>query len=241
MCMSSLARFRILLPCLLVLAPFAASAQRQHYALDPVHTRVLFAVSHAGFSQALGTVSGTTGTLEFDPEALDSARVEARVPLERLELGDRRWNAAATKLLDVDAHPAATFVSTRVEPVDARHAVVTGRLTLHGITQEVKLDVTFNQLRRHPLPPFRRTAGFSATTTISRKAFGITQWPSVIGDEVQLRIEAEAVRARGSAAADEDAGPPPPEDAPVPPDEELELPPEAEPRPDDASVPPTAP
>ncbi len=195
---------RTVLLCLLAPVSCGAWAERQQYALDPVHTRVLFAVDHAGFSHALGTVSGSTGTLEFDPDDLRCARVEASVPLSRLDLGDAGWNAATAKLLDARAHPVARFVSTHVQPIDPRHATLTGTLTLHGITQEVRLDVTFNQLRRHPLPPFRRTAGFSATTTISRKAFGITQWPSVIGDAVELRIEAEAVRARGAAPDDAD-------------------------------------
>ncbi|MDQ3056972.1 MAG: YceI family protein, partial [Pseudomonadota bacterium] len=88
-------------------------------------------------------------------------------------------------------------------PVDAQHAAVYGTLTLHGVSNEVRLDVTFNALKRHPLPPFRRTAGFSATTTLSRKAFGIDAWPSVIGDSVELRIEAEAVRA-GRAGDNDD-------------------------------------
>jgi polyisoprenoid-binding protein YceI len=228
---------RAALLCLLAVAAFAARAERAHYTLDPVHTRVLFAVSHAGFSQALGTVSGTTGTLDFDPADLRSARVEASVPLARLELGDDKWNAAAKKLLETEAHPVATFVSNRVEPVDASHAVVVGTLTLNGVAQEVRLDVTFNQLRRHPLPPFRRTAGFSATTMLSRKAFGITDWPSVIGDSVELRIEAEALRARGSVAEDLDVNPPPAEDLHPLPDENLPPPPQ----PGDASEPPSPP
>ncbi|MCQ7044216.1 YceI family protein, partial [Escherichia coli] len=70
-------------------------------------------------------------------------------------------------------------------------------LTLHGVTREVALDVRLNQLKRHPLPPFRRTAGFSATTAIRRSDFGIDAWKSVIGDEVQIRLEVEAVRDRG--------------------------------------------
>jgi len=227
---------RAILPCLLAFAAFGAHAERAHYALDPVHTRVLFTVSHAGFSQALGTVSGTTGTLALDPDDLSSAHVEASVPLARLELGDEKWNAAAKKLLEAHAHPFATFVSTAVEPIDATHATVIGTLTLNGIAQQVRLDVTFNQLRRHPLPPFRRTAGFSATTTLSRKAFAITDWPSVIGDTVELRIEAEAVRARGNVAEDLDANLPPPE-ALRPPDEALPPPPQ----PADASEPAAVP
>jgi polyisoprenoid-binding protein YceI len=177
------------------------------YTLDPVHTRVMFAISHAGYSQAIGTVSGSTGTLEFDSEDLRSAQLEASVPMARLELGDAKWNRAAlaSNLLDGRDHPVATFVSTRIEPIDAQHASVFGTLTLHGVAKEVKLDVTLNKVKRYPLPPFRRTAGFSATTTISRKDFGISAWPTVIGDSVELRIEAEAQRAHGDAPEQEDA------------------------------------
>ncbi|WP_093138589.1 YceI family protein [Pseudoxanthomonas sp. GM95] len=193
------ARFRhVFRACLLAAALLAgpASAASATYQLDPVHTRVLFAISHAGFSQAMGTVSGSTGLLQFDPDDWSQSRVEVTVPLDRADLGDPAWNkaVAAGNLLDSKDHSQATFVSTRVVGIDATHAHVIGNLTLHGVTREVTLEVTFNQLKRHPLPPFRRTAGFSATTTISRADFGITAWKSVIGDAVQLTIQAEATR-----------------------------------------------
>src|SRR3546814_7674077 len=109
----------------------AASAQAARYALDPVHTRVMFELSHAGYSQAIGTVSGSTGTLVFDPGDWSVARVEVSVPLLRLDLGDAKWNRAALgrNLLDGDDHPAATFVSTRVEGIDDTHASVFGDRT----------------------------------------------------------------------------------------------------------------
>lgn len=218
---------RLLLCCTLAL-PLAVIAQPVGYQLDPVHTRVLFAVSHAGFSHALGTVSGSTGTLVFDPADWSSAKLSVSVPMTRIDLGDEKWNhaASARNLLDVAEHPVATFVSTRIEPKDPQHASVCGTLALHGVEHEVCLDVTFNQLKHHPLPPFRRTAGFSATTTLSRKAFGIDAWPTVIGDDVELRIEAEALRS-GAAIEAIDANQPPAKsllptpdaNAPPPPDE----------------------
>src|SRR3546814_529373 len=100
--------------------------------------------------------------------------------------------------------------STRVEGIDDTHASVFGTLTLRGVSREVKLDVVFNQLERYPLPPWTRTVGFSATTTISRQAFGINAWPTVIGDAVALRIEAEAQRVRDGDVDGADS------DAPVP-------------------------
>ncbi|WP_210130861.1 YceI family protein [Stenotrophomonas rhizophila] len=191
---------RLTLALLLSTAPWAVSAAPDTYRLDPVHTRVLFAVEHAGFSQALGTVSGSEGVLAFDPDDWSSATLTVSVPLQRLDLGDDKWNKAALarNLLDAERHPEARFVSTRVEPVDATHARVIGELTLRGVSHEVALDVTLNAVKRHPMPPFRRTAGFSATATLSRSAFGVDAWPSMIGDQVQLRIEAEALRDRNA-------------------------------------------
>lgn len=196
--------FRYLLACTLMYAATAGAAGPETYALDPVHTRVVFLVEHAGFSRAMGAISGSSGTLRFDRDDWRSAQLDVTVPLTRLDLGDAKWNAAAlaSNLLDGKRHPEARFASTQVEGIDAGHARVCGELTLRGVTGPVCMDVTLNALKRHPLPPFRRTAGFSATATLSRKAFGIEAWPNVIGDEVTLLIEAEAVRSR--AGPDED-------------------------------------
>lgn len=194
-----------------------ARAEPDTYAIDPVHTRVLVAVDHAGFSTALGTLSGAQGTLWFDPDADDwrGARVEVDLPLERLDFGDEAWNRAtlARGLLDAEAHPVARFVSTRVEPLDAQRARIFGQLRLRGVEREVAMEVRLNAARRHPLPPFRRTVGFSATATLSRADFGIDAWKSMIGDAVELRIEAEATRTRNVARADADADSEPGADA----------------------------
>ena len=181
----------------------ATAEEAEPYAIDPVHTRVMFAVGHAGFSSALGTVSGSTGALLFDPEDWTTARLDVRVPVAALDLGDDGWNRAtlARNLLDAQQYPEARFVSREVTPVDEDTARACGELTLRGVTRPLCMDVTLNALKRHPMPPFRRTAGFSATATLSRADYGITAWQSVIGDEVALRIEAEAVRDNDAMAA----------------------------------------
>lgn len=199
-------RPRLSLLLLLLAAPLAQAAN-ETYRLDPVHTRVMFAIEHAGFSQALGTISGSQGVLAFDPDDWAAARLDVEIPVARLDLGDAAWNKAtlARNLLDGARFPSAHFVSSHVQAHDAHHATVTGQLTLRGVTREVALEVTLNALKRHPLPPFRRTAGFSATTTLSRSAFGLTSWPSVIGDAVQVRIEAEATLDRTAVPGTPDA------------------------------------
>lgn len=183
---------------MLFAALFSASAMAAsddppaRYEIDPVHTRVQLALDHAGYSRAIGTVSGSTGTIVFTPGEWTNARVDVTVPLARLELGDEAWNDAAKDILDVGDHPEAHFASNRIEPISPWAAKVCGDLTLHGTTREACLDVVFNKLARYPLPPFHRVAGFSASGHLSRSDFGITDWASLIGDTVELRIEAEA-------------------------------------------------
>ena len=192
--MSSCLLRGLLLPVVVLLLSPAAAAQVHGYRLDPVHTRVAFAIDHAGFSAALGTVSGSTGAIAFDPEDWRSARVDIEVPLQRLDLGDDDWNRAAKRILDATRHPVARFVSDSVEPIDATHAAVCGTLALHGVARPLCLQVTFNQLKRESLPPFQRTAGFSATGLLFRGDYGIDDWRSLVGDVVELRIEVEARR-----------------------------------------------
>lgn len=173
-----------------------AHPNAQAYALDPVHTRIAIAIDHAGFSSAIGTVSGTRGTLWLAPGSWEGARVQAEIPLSALDFGNEAWNraVAARGLLDSERHPLATFSSTRVEPLEAGRARIHGLLVLRGVAREVVLEAVRNGERRYPLPPFRHTVGFSATTTLSRSDFGSTSWDALIGDAVEVRIELEAAR-----------------------------------------------
>jgi polyisoprenoid-binding protein YceI len=182
-----------LLACLLALAALPAHAERVEYAVDPVHTRVAFTAGHAGFSRAIGTFAGTTGTLVFDEADWKSSKVDVTIPVTSLDLGDAAWKKAVlgNMFLDADKLANARFVSTSVEDLGGGKLRITGDLTLHGVTQPVVLDATFNAHRKHPLT-FKRTAGFSATTTLSRKAFKVVAWPGVIDDRIDVMIEVEA-------------------------------------------------
>lgn len=182
-----------------------ARADNAHYEIDPVHTRVAFLISHAGFSRAIGTFSGSHGELDFDPDDWARARLDVTIPIASLDLGDDQWRDKIldATFFDVGKFPGAHFVATRIEKTGAASAKITGDLTLHGVTRPIVLDATLNALRRHPLS-LRRTIGFSATATLSRKQFGMAAWESVVADQVQLIIEFEASRAHNDNAADKE-------------------------------------
>lgn len=188
----------------------AWAGEPTRYAIDPVHTRVMFEIDHAGFSKAIGTVSGSEGSLEFDVDDWSTARLEVTVPMQRLDMGDSGWSASvfAPRFLDVKRYPQARFVSTRVERLADNRGTVCGELTLHGATRPLCMQFRLNRIARYPLPPFRRTAGFSATATLKRSDFGMTSWQSLVGDEIELRIEAELTHSKDNdARARPDAGP----------------------------------
>ncbi|HZX79718.1 MAG TPA: YceI family protein [Lysobacter sp.] len=186
-------RFSLLLALSLLPAPALAEV----FSIDPVHTRVMVAVEHAGFSRALGTVSGSSGRIAFEAGWKD-AHVDVAIPLDRLDFGDAGWNRAVQRLLDTSRTPGARFVSDRVTPRDATHAEICGTLTLHGVARPLCMDATLNALERHPMPPFRRTLGISATTRLDRFDYAIDAWPTVIGRDVEIRIELEASRGIGA-------------------------------------------
>jgi polyisoprenoid-binding protein YceI len=182
---------------LALLAPRPASAAPERYELDPVHSRIVFLVSHAGFSRAIGTFSGLTGELHYDAKAPAGSRVEARVPIARLELGDEKWRKRILDptFFDAEDFPYARFESTGVDASAAPKLRVTGTLELHGVRREVTLEADFNRLDRHPLT-LRRTLGFSARTLLRRSEFGMLKWKNLVGDEVEVLIEIEATRKR---------------------------------------------
>jgi polyisoprenoid-binding protein YceI len=178
-------------------APAAMARELPAWRIDPTHSRVVFDVEHAGFSHSLAVLSKPEGRLRFDPDGWDGGEVEVVMPLAHLDFGDADWNRTmrGRRWFDAEAHPEIRFRSTRVEAIDAQHATVHGELTVRGTTAPVRLDVRRNAVKRHPLT-LRRTAGFSATAELDRRAFGLDGSPNLIGSTVRVRIEVEAVRTR---------------------------------------------
>jgi polyisoprenoid-binding protein YceI len=172
----------------------AARAATEHFLIDPVHTRIAFRVTHLGLSQSIGTFSGANGTLDFDPADWRGAKLDVSIQLDRLDMGDDAWTrkVLSDAFLDAAKQPVARFVATNVEPTGPTHAKVTGKLSLRGRESTVVLDVALNGLKRSVYTVFRRTAGFSATTTVHRKDFGMDAFPDAVGQDVIIDIEAEA-------------------------------------------------
>lgn len=185
---------RLLLGCSLLCLCLCATASPPRWQVDTVHSKVLISVDHAGFSHSLALLPVASGVLVYDPALPADASIEVLLEPARLDFGDARWNAAVhgNRLLAVEKFPQARFVSRAVTLEADGSLRIDGELELRGRSVPVQLLATRNGQRRHPMPPFRQTVGFSAQASLSRAAFGADAWSNMVGDTVHIRIELEA-------------------------------------------------
>jgi polyisoprenoid-binding protein YceI len=161
------------------------------YAVEPAHTRVQFTVSHMGFSDWYGDLTSVSGSLSIDPAKVAAAKVDISIPVGSVSTTNAKLDEElkSADWLDAAAHPTIRFVSTKVVPVGANKAAITGNLTFHGVTRPVVLAATFNGAGINPLSK-AYTVGFNATTTIKRSDYGVKTYVPLIGDSTELRISA---------------------------------------------------
>ena len=93
-----------------------------------------------------------------------------------------------------DADEMVTFTSTGIEVTGESTALITGDLTLNGVTKSVVLDAKLNQSGMHPMAN-QQWAGFDATTTLIRPAFEVGAFAPYVSDEVAVTISVEAMKA----------------------------------------------
>jgi len=174
------------------------------YQLDPAHARLVFSLSHLGFSEYTAVFKSLSATLAFDPAAPEKMQLTATVDPRSIETFypdpkfDFNASLAGPEFLDAAAFPQMTFKSTRIRLTAPQEAAVTGDMTLHGVTRPVTLRVRYNGgYAGNPLDPGGARIGFSATGALFRSEFGMGLGlppPGTnmgVGDLVSFRIEAE--------------------------------------------------
>lgn len=184
----------------LITAAAPLLAEPEKYTLDPSHSQAAFSYDHAGFSTTFGMFSGFEGVVMFDQDNPANSSVNVSIPVKRMITG---WAARDDHFLNsgdffkIAEFPDVTFASTAIEVTGDDTALITGDLTLNGVTKQVILDTVLNiAVDAYPLPSFegKPAAGFNATTTLSRSDFGLGLFAPYIGDEVELRISIEAMK-----------------------------------------------
>ncbi len=175
--------------------------------IDASHTRAEFTARHMMISNVRGQFTDVTGTVEFDAADPVRSSVEVRIGVDSLLTRDEKRDAhlKSPDFFNVAEYPYMTFKSKRVEKLSPTQGRIIGDLTIRDVTKEVVLDVEYAGQVKAPWGAV--SAGFTASTSINRKEWGLN-WNVVletggvlVGDIVKINIELEIVKQPDTVAA----------------------------------------
>ncbi len=181
-----------------------ALAAAETWVIDPAHTVSGFTVRHMMISNVTGVFEVTKGSIEYKPGDKNSVKAEITIETKSVNtrITPRDNDLRSDNFFNAEKFPYITFTSKRVQNVKPEGFELVGDLTIRDVTKEVVLKV------EGPTPPIRdpqgnRRVGATASTTINRKDFGIKYHRVieaggvVVGDEVKINIEVEAIEKKG--------------------------------------------
>lgn len=175
------------------------------YALDPAHTTVEFIVRHLMITKVRGRFTAFDGQIELADGSDLPTSITATIDASSIDTREEQRDAhlRSADFFEVEKFPHLIFESTRIHgaPDDI---TIDGKLTIRGITQNVKLTGSFEGRAADPWGGLR--VGYEAHGTINRKDFDLA-WNAaletggvVVGDEVRIELNVEAVLSKKAAA-----------------------------------------
>ncbi len=186
--------------------PALALAEPTSWNIDPAHSTASFAVKHAMISTVRGDFTKVAGTIVTEGDDFTKAKIDASIDASSVDtrVAQRDAHLKSPDFFDVAKFPAITFKSTKIHKKGA-HLLVSGDLTMHGVTKPVTLTASVSKPMQDPWGNTR--IGAEATATLNRKDFGLV-WNKaldkggvMVGDEVQLTIDVEATKAAAQKTA----------------------------------------
>ena len=169
------------------------------YTLDVSHTRLGFSARHAMVTTVRGQFQDYTGHAHIDTANPAASTVAVTIQAGSIDTGnaDRNGHLVSPDFFDVENNPEITFVSTEVERADETTWVITGDLTIKGVTNPVSIDFESTGSAVDPYGNLR--IGFEGATSISRKDWGLT-WNAaletggvLVSDKIKLEFDVSAI------------------------------------------------
>ena len=169
----------------------AGPASAERFAFDERRTEVRFVYTMA-YSLQRGRFTRVSGTLDFDDKAPEKSVISAAIATASLTTGQPLVDDTlkGASFFNAKSAPVITFNSRAVRLDGQDTADVQGEITVNGITKPVKLLVS---LKPHDDPALKYDTGsraFHATTRIQRSAFNMTEYQSMVDDDVDIEIDA---------------------------------------------------
>jgi polyisoprenoid-binding protein YceI len=170
------------------------------YTIDPAHTQIGFIARHAMVTKVRGAFNEFEGTAALDGHnpATSTTKVTIKTASIDTRNAHRDEHLRSNDFLAIDTYPEITFVSTALRPTSDTNFELTGDLTIKGITNSVRIPLTYQGAATDPFGNPR--VGFEGSVTINRKDYDVT-WNAtlqtggvLISDKITLEFEVSAVK-----------------------------------------------
>nr|WP_320133335.1 YceI family protein [uncultured Holophaga sp.] len=175
----------------LLALPLAAGMDT--YTIDPVHSEIGFRIRHL-VSKTSGHYTRFKGTIRIDPQAIPKSSVDVAIEAASISTDSdaRDKHLRSDDFFAVEKYPAITFKSVAVKEVAKGKIEVYGDLTMHGVTRRITIPMSILGTMKDPQGKVH--AGFEGALTLDRNAFGITSFPGMLGDQVEVTLNVEALK-----------------------------------------------
>ncbi|MBI1821386.1 MAG: polyisoprenoid-binding protein [Nitrospirae bacterium] len=185
----------IIIGCLLMFSPAGHAAE---YTIDPAHSHAGFQVRHV-VSKLQGEFKDFEGAFTFDEKKPEISKGKFTIMASSINTNHekRDTHLKSPDFFDTEKFPTLSFESKKITPSGGKKYALSGDLSIHGIKRQVMFEVEYLGADKDPWG--NRRAGFSATTKINRKDYGIV-WNKIldsggllVGDEVDINMQVEAI------------------------------------------------
>ena len=180
----------------LLLASSLAIAEPDAYRIDDSHSFANWSIRHVA-SKTSGTFSDIKGKILIDANDLSKSSVEAKINMLSVNSSHAKRDEHIKKpeYLDVEKFAEMTFVSKKIEAKSKTEGVMTGVLTMHGVSKEMTFPFKVLGFGTDPWGGYR--AGFEAHTSLKASDFGFA-WPlkkdAPVGDDIEITLLIEGVK-----------------------------------------------
>jgi polyisoprenoid-binding protein YceI len=170
------------------------------WALDPTHSEIQFKIRHLMITSVTGSFGKFDASVETTEDNFGSAKISFSAQIDSITTNNeqRDGHLKSADFFEASKFPVLSFTSTKIDKISDEEYTISGDLTFHGVTKNVKIHAEHGGVIKDPWGNTR--TGFTVDGKISRKDFGLI-WNAatetggvMLGDEIKLHASVQFVK-----------------------------------------------
>lgn len=170
------------------------------WVIDPTHSEIGFKVKHMMFTNVSGKFDNFDAIVETEDENFETAKINFSAQTNSVNTGntDRDNHLKSGDFFDTVQYPKLEFSATSFKRVDDENYELSGDLSLHGVTKNIRLAVEYGGIGRDPWGNTK--AGFTLSGKFNRKDFGLG-WNAaleaggvLVSEDVRIHADVQLVK-----------------------------------------------